>query len=190
MGLAWKSSGSSALWLRLLFRWQSLANRRTLPASRERRGSVAGWECRSAFFAGYLALPRSWAALAPDQAWQWLPYLGIAAAVAVQHAFTRIGCGGWLRCVWPCWPAVFSRRTGPSSAFRGRGRSSSRLLYSWLIAALLEALPGRAHCWTPLHACCIRGTLSAVAIGAEVRIEVAQLAAIAAGGGWQLCWLG
>src|SRR5262245_35851631 len=53
------------------------------------------------YFAGYLTLPRSWAALVPQpgQAWQWLPYLGpLAAACATifpsQVVLRRIAIAG------------------------------------------------------------------------------------------------
>src|SRR5689334_18088213 len=54
-----------------------------LPAATFDRMSLAAGASLG-FFAGYVAVREEWAALVPEQPWQWLPYLGLTtAALAV-----------------------------------------------------------------------------------------------------------
>jgi hypothetical protein len=147
------------------------------------------------FFVGYLALPRSWAAFVPKQEHHWLPYLGIAAAA------TAIAChpsrNPWLR-----WPVLIALTTlaawvliPPWPVF-GVNRPLSvgiGTIYFMLIASALELLPSRLLGAAFLALLTLAAAIAAVAIGAQVSLRFAQLAAITAGalaGCWVAQFLG
>src|SRR3954469_18125773 len=76
--------------------------RAALPAAVFDRMSVAAGTSLG-FFAGYVAVREEWAALVPEQPWQWLPYLGLTtgALAAVPGDRRRVD---WLR--WSCFAAA------------------------------------------------------------------------------------
>jgi hypothetical protein len=186
MGLALEIFGLAAIVSAAVSLFVAWLARRLLPASTQRATLPAALAI--GFFAGYLALPRSWAALAPDQAWHWLPYLGFAAAIAGSMP-TR----AWLRRLGVlCLAVLAGYFLAPDWPVFGLSRPGSVViaaLYFWLIAALLEALPSRLLGPAFVGLLALTATLSAVAIGAEVSLRFAQLGAIAAGG-LAACWLG
>jgi hypothetical protein len=155
-----------------------------------------------AFIAGYAALPWNraailpvvrtllnlspeplWTTLAPNQAWQWLPYLGVVAAIA--SAVRRSGG----RVIWLRWlvlvgvAALFGWLLTPTWSVFGLTRPGSiaiAMAYFLLIVSPLElipsSLPGRAF----VALLMLAAALAAVAIGAEVSLRFAQLAGLAA----------
>src|SRR5262245_34797907 len=135
------------------------------------------------YFAGYLMLPRSWAALVPQsaQSWQWLPYLGpLAAACAtifqsqvilrrVVLAGLAIVSGSLLTPNWPifglAWPASIVVLTAYLLA----------LCFVFELAFRRSAL---SHGLLVLLS--FAAAITAVGIGAALSTRLAQLAAIAA----------
>jgi len=142
------------------------------------------------FFVGYVALPRGWAALIPRQEHHWLPYLGIAAGAIV---FARRPN----RNTWPGWLVLIGLTIlaacllTPSWPLFGVNRPLSigiATIYFMVIASLLELLPSRLLNQAVLGLLTLAAGTAAVAIGAQVSIRFAQLAAIATGA-LAGCWL-
>jgi hypothetical protein len=163
-----------------------------------------------AFMAGYAALPSNrgaalpairallelspaqlWAALAPDQSWQRLPYLGVA--VAIVAAIRRRGT----RAIWHQWllplgvSALFGWLLTPSWPVFGLNRPASiaiAMAYFLLIASPLELLPARLLGRALVPLLTLAAAIAAVVIGAEVSLRFAQLAGLATGA-LAGCWL-
>jgi hypothetical protein len=160
--------------------------RRFLAAGQSERSGLA-IALAAAFFIGFLAMFASTEALLPEQAWQWLPYVGIAAATAAalpfQHAVIRwpvliglsIIVGGTLTPRWPIfglgWPISIVVLIG----------------YSLLVIALLELCSPRQGFRLRLGVLALDAAIVAAAVGAEVSIVYGQLAAVAAAG-LAGCW--
>jgi hypothetical protein len=137
------------------------------------------------FAAGYLALPRSWAAIVPQQELHWLPYLGVAAAATALSGYSP----AQLR--WPRWSAIIGLTIvaacllTPSWPVFGATRPLSIAIataYFLLIAAPLEQLPQRLLNQTFAGVLALAAAITAVAIGIQVSLRFAQLSALAAGG--------
>jgi hypothetical protein len=138
------------------------------------------------YFLGYLALPRGWAALWPQagRSWQWLPYLGLAAAAVGfitaaagnrRQLLRHLTVGGLaLAAAWLLTPHV---------PIVGLARPAIIFLltcYLLLVAAPLQALPSRLLGHALLGLLAISAGVLAVLVGAEISFRLAQLAAIAA----------
>src|SRR5262249_4622210 len=144
-----------------------------------------------AYVAGYSVLPRSWASLVPQQPWQWLPLLGIAAAavgaatpIAGRYAPARwlaLGmlCAGAAYVRTPTWPIFGGSR--PLSV--GIGRT-----YLFCLAAAIELGGPRSLSDLFVGLLALAAGALAVWVGAAVSLRFAQLAAIAAAG-LAGCWL-
>jgi hypothetical protein len=142
------------------------------------------------FAAGYLALPRSWAALVPGQEHHWLPYLGIATAATASAC--HLSRNSWLR--WPVFIALATLAAWvltPSWPIFGVNRPLSvgiATIYFLLIALPLELLPSRLLGAAFLALLTLAAAIAAVAIGAQVSLRFAQLAAVT-GGALAGCWV-
>jgi hypothetical protein len=160
--------------------------RRVLRAGHGERSGLA-FALAAAFFIGYLARFASARALVPEQSWQWLPYVGIAAAVTAvppfQHAAVRwllliglsVVAGGVLTPRWPLfgldWPISLVVVIG----------------YLLSVVALFEFCSPRRCVRLMLGLLALDAAIVAAAIGAEVSVVYGQLAAIAAAG-LAGCW--
>jgi len=143
------------------------------------------------YCAGYLILPRSWAALVPDQSWHWLPVLSMLAAVATAawSGRGRLALLPWFALV--ALAALAGHLLTPSWTVFGLSWPLSTVVaigYFILIATSLECLPPRFLGQPMIALLAVAAALSAAAIGADVSLRFAQLAAIAAAG-LAGCWL-
>ncbi len=138
-----------------------------------------------AYFVGYAALPRSFAALVPqaNQAWQWLPYLGlIAAAIAVIfQALPRFGAWRLAVMAVASLVAMTLAPTWPIYGFSGWSVIGAITVYLLVDGIPLQHLPPRVLNLAFLGILTAAATLLAVAAGAMVSVRLAQLAAIGAG---------
>jgi hypothetical protein len=159
-------------WLGQRFLRAELAGRFVLPCA-----------AAAAFFAGYLALPRSFAALVPQlgRAWIWLPYLGLVAAAGgiAPPKFGRKVSGFTAVLVMSLAGAALSPtwRVYGFSRFPLAGFLVFYLLAVGLALFGLPRITGGGRSGLFLAAVCV---LNAVVIGAVCSVRLAQLAALVA----------
>jgi hypothetical protein len=189
LGLALEIFGPAALVAGIISLLIAAVALRRLPAAANERWLLPA-AVAIGYFTGYLALPRSWAALVPQQgqAWQWLPYLGpLAAGCATIFPSQRvvrwfvlagvaIASGSLLTPTWP----IFS------------------LPWPWSIVCLsayLFCLNSLFHLGLPrfrshhlLGLLSLAAAITAVGIAAAWSTRLAQLAAIGATALFG-CWL-
>jgi len=135
------------------------------------------------FFAGYCVLHGVQAVFVPKQSWQWLPYLGLAiACITAAPAGARYGRASWSRVLIGCIAAgCLLTPKWPILGVNWPLTIGLAIAYLLLIAGPLEMLPDRLIARTLLAVMTFAAVLSAAAIGVEVSVKYAQLAAIAAG---------
>lgn len=132
------------------------------------------------YFAGHVVLLRSWTALVPQQAWDWLAYLGIAAAAAGALTSGRGRAGRWIALaaslllaaclLTPSWPIV-GVPWPASIAISGA--------YLFGLAALLELFPPRISAALEIGVLALAAAAVSVCVAAAISIQFAQRAAIA-----------
>jgi hypothetical protein len=137
------------------------------------------------YFAGYAALPRSWAALVPqpNQAWQWLPYLGLLAGAisSLTHSFPKSST--WRLAVWAVAPVV-AAALAPTWAVYGLSWQvliGLIVVYLLVVGIPLQHLPARLFNLYFLGVLTAAAMLLALVTGAIQSVTLARLAAIAAG---------
>ena len=147
------------------------------------------------FLSGYAALPRSWAAFAPQpgQAWQWLPSLGVVAAAA-SALILRPEYGRAIR-----WPIVLGiaalagflpTPTWPIGGLSWPISTVIAIVYLLSLSLALGAFAGHLRSGWLMGLLTITATVLAFCIAAAISIRLANLAAIAAGawgGSWISC---
>jgi len=188
LGLALEIFGPAALVAGIASFLMAAIGHRRLPSASQR------WTIPAAlaigYYAGYLVLPRSWAALVPQpqQAWQWLPYLGPLAAGCATLVGSRrrvhwlamaslaIVSGALLTPTWP----IFGL-TWPVSIV---------ILTAYLIGLelLLRFCLQRTSAFGLLGMLSPAAAIAALCIGIVLSTRIAQLAAIAATA-FLGCWL-
>jgi hypothetical protein len=174
----------AALLAALVLTW---LGRRFAPAD-QRGAFVLPVAIALGYFAGYAVLPRSWAALLPqpNQAWQWLPYLGLfaAALAAVSHALAKAGRTiTWYLAIFSIAPIV-GAALAPSWSVYGLTRKPIIYLiaaYLIVVGIPLQRLPARLLNLSFLAVLTTAATLLALVTGAMQSVTLARLAAIAAG---------
>jgi len=138
------------------------------------------------FFAGYVVLPREWAALIPDpnQRWQWLPYGGLMAALFAVGCPPAPKSQAWRFAVIAAAPiaAYYLTPNWPVFGLPQQQLRWALVMYLLLVGVPLQYLPARLLDQELLAAMAAAAALTAVATGAMVSSKLAQLAAIAAGG--------
>jgi hypothetical protein len=142
--------------------------RRTLPGKTEDRGLFAS-AAAAGVFLGYVLLP-DWAALRPERYWQWLPYVGVAAAAvsALAASSRTLLAVRWLLLSAAALVAAWKLVPDWEGLVPPRALSIVLLAAGMvLLSAALEALPDRL-CGPPLIA-----ILALVASGAMVAVAVA-----------------
>ena len=137
-----------------------------------------------AYFIGYATLPRSWAALIPqeNQAWQWLPYLGLAAAIFAASFPPSPQWSAWKFTVVALAP-IAAAALAPSWPIFGFGKQSLRIfvaIYLLIVGLPLQHLPSRLAGNILAGALCFTAIAVALATGMMVSTRMAQLAAMAA----------
>lgn len=158
--------------------------RRLAPAD-HRGGFVLPVAVALGYYAGYAALPRSWAALWPqaNQAWQWLPYLGILAAAfsTFAHVFPR--SPAWRLAVVAVAPLVAAALapTWPVYDFSRQPLIWLIAIYLLVVGIPLQCLPKRLFNLSFVGILTAAAALLALVTGAVQSVVLAQLAAIAAG---------
>jgi hypothetical protein len=137
------------------------------------------------FFAGYLVLPREFAALVPQQnrPWQWLPlFVAIAAGLSASSSpLSRPGAWILPLVVSACIAATVLAPHWPIFGLTRRPLHVAVALYLVLVGVPLLYLPGRVSARWLLPSLALSGAVAAVVTGAMVSLRLAQLAAIAAG---------
>jgi hypothetical protein len=158
--------------------------RRLAPAD-HRGGFVLPVAVALGYFAGYATLPRSWAALWPqaNQAWQWLPSLGILAAAisTFTHVFPK--SAAWRLAVVAVAPLV-AAALAPTWPVYGLSRQPLIwliIIYLLAVGIPLQYLSKRLFNLSFLGLLAAAGALLALVTGAVQSVVLAQLAAIAAG---------
>jgi len=134
-------------------------------------------------------LQRMWTMIAPEQPWQWLPYLGVAVAAVGTAAQGRHWALRWLALsttailsgslLTPTW-AIFGV-PWPASI----GILSAYLL---CIAAMLELLPSPLSVHALVALLALVAAVTAVCVAAAISVRFAQLASLAAAA-LAGCWL-
>jgi hypothetical protein len=137
-----------------------------------------------AYFAGYAMLPRSWAAFIPqaNQSWQWLPYLGLAAAAFAASLPPSHRSPAWKLAIVAVAPMA-GAALAPTWPVFGFGRGALQwfvVIYLLVVGVPLQHLPARMLNQWLLGLLCFVATAVAVAIGAFVSTRLAQLGALAA----------
>ena len=166
--------------------------RRTLRAGPAER-YVLATALAAGFFAGHAILP-GFGQLAPTSRWQWLPYLGVmAAVVAALHAEMRaLRIAKWslvaIAAILSAWKLV------PAGDVLGIPRYAwvaLLALYLSLLTAGLEALPDRlSGPALPALLAGVAAALMVVLVAAAVSARFAQLAGLLSGallGCWLAC---
>jgi len=137
------------------------------------------------FFAGYLMLPREFAALVPQQnrPWQWLPCFAAITAILSASLSPLSRPAAWIlplvvsACIAaavfaPSWP-IFGLTRRPLHLVVG--------LYLVLVGGPLLYLPSKVRERWLLPSLALSGAIAAVVVGAKVSLRLAQLAATSAG---------
>jgi hypothetical protein len=137
-----------------------------------------------AYFLGYATLPRSWAALIPqeNQSWQWLPYLGLTAAIFAASFPHSPRWSAWKFTVVAVAP-IAGAALAPTWPIFGLGQQSLRVvvaLYLLAVGLPLQHLPSRLVGNAFAALLCTTAIAIALASGMMVSTRLAQLAAIAA----------
>lgn len=155
--------------------------RRTLPAKTDDRGLLAS-AAAAAVFIGYVLLP-DWAALKPERHWQWLPYVGVAAAAVSALAPTSRGLWALRWALLAAAALIAAWKLVPDWASLYPPRPISIVLVAAgmvALAAALEALPDRLCRPTlvALLAATAGGVMVALAV--SVSLKFGQLAGLTA----------
>jgi hypothetical protein len=137
------------------------------------------------FFAGYLMLPRSFAALMPqqNQPWQWLPYFAAMTAILSASLSPLSRPAAWVLplVVSAC---IAAAAFAPRWSIFGLTQRPLHLvvaLYLVLVGGPLLYLPGKVRAGWLLPSLTISGAITALVVGAMVSTRLAQLAAVSAG---------
>jgi hypothetical protein len=161
---------------------------RLLPPAAAARYALAT-AAATGFFAGYALLP-DWAALVPARHWQWLPYLGIAAA-ALGAVGSASGVQFWERwLLYALLAVVAAWQLVPTWATLEPARPVAIPLlaaYLFLLMALLAALPERllGKQFVASATAATIGVALLLAIGVSAKFgAVAAVAAAAHSGAW------
>ena len=173
-------------WLNLRFVRSDRARRSTLPIA-----------AVFAFWAGYLLLPRSFAALGPQEgrSWTWMPYIGLITAVLAASLPRSPRWYIWIpiSLVTAALTAYLLAPTWPVYGFNRIPLVIFLTLYLLAIDVPLQGLPDRCR-----HAHFLVGlvggicVLNSLAIGAMISANFAKLSALAAGtfmGTWLTLYL-
>jgi hypothetical protein len=189
LGLALDIFGLAALVAGVTSLVVALSGARVLPPGMNERLTLP-LALALGYCAGYVALPRNWAALVPQpaQSWQWLPHLAIAtAAISIatvgRHLALRLivlivvsVISGWL--LTPTWPIFGLERPASIAILSG---------YIFVMTAVLGIAPPRRLSHPFIGLLALVAAIMSAWIGAAVSIRFAQLGAIAAAG-LAGCW--
>jgi hypothetical protein len=132
-----------------------------------------------------LVLPRSFAALVPqqNQAWQWLPYFGVITALLSASLSPMSRPAAWIfpLVIAACTAAAAFAPNWPIFELPPRWLHMVVACYLLIVGGPLLYLPGRVQERWMLPALACSGAITAVGIGAMVSTRLAQLAALSAG---------
>src|SRR5438093_1217560 len=130
----------------------------------------------AAYFAGSVALAPTWAALLPQQPWERLPYLSVAAAAAGALSAGRAAIIRWS--VLLATAVVAGCLLAPPWAILGLPWPASMVIsifYLFAIAALLELLLPRLPAPVAVGVLAVVAAVAAACIAAQISIRFAQL---------------
>jgi hypothetical protein len=137
------------------------------------------------FFAGYLMLPRSFAALVPqpNQPWQWLPYFAAITAILSASLSPLSRPAAWIfpLVVSACIEAAVFAPSWPIFGLTQRPLHLVVALYLVLVGGPLLYLPSKVGERWLLPSLALSGAITAVVVGAMVSTRLAGLVAVAAG---------
>lgn len=137
------------------------------------------------FFLGYLVLPRSFAALVPqqNQPWQWLPHFAAIAAILSASLSPTSRPAAWSLplVVSACMAAAAFAPNWPVFGLTRRPLHLMAALYLVFVGGPLLYLPRRVCERWLLPSLALSGAITALVIGAMVSTRLAQLTAISAG---------
>lgn len=128
--------------------------------------------------AAYALLP-DWASLVPQRHWQWLPYLGLLAAVVGPAAQAAQRFLWWRYVIFLALAGVTAAFLVPTWPSLAPSRPISIVLlatYLFAVMALVDALPDRLYGWPFLMALLLTAFGLAALLAAEVSIRFGQLA--------------
>lgn len=137
------------------------------------------------FVAGYLVLPRSFAAIVPqqNQPWQWLPCFAAIAAILSASLSPLSRPAAWILplVVSACIAAAVLAPTWPIFGLTRRPLHLMVAIYLAVVGGPLLYLPSQVRERWLLPVFVFSGVIAAVVIGAMVSTRLAQLAAMSAG---------